>query len=101
MIREYAPRVKPFLPAGAAETRYARILRGFIGRYGDRSVVIARAPGRVNLMGRHIDHRGGGVNVIAMGFDTVMVAASRSTASPNAHARTASWPRLRPATTRS
>lgn len=63
--------------AAAAETRYARILRGFIGRYGDRRAVIARAPGRVNLMGRHIDHRGGGVNVIAMGFDTVMVAAPR------------------------
>lgn len=63
--------------AQEAKTRYTRILRGFIGRYGNRRVVIARAPGRVNLMGRHIDHRGGGVNIIAMGFDTVMVAAPR------------------------
>ena len=61
----------------AAESRYARLLRGFVENYGDRKAVIARAPGRVNLMGRHIDHRGGGVNVMAMDRDTVVVAAPR------------------------
>ncbi len=63
--------------ADAAESRYARLLHGFIENFGDRKAVIARAPGRVNLMGRHIDHRGGGVNVMAMDRDTIVVAAPR------------------------
>ena len=57
--------------------RYLHLLRRFADKYGDRKVVITRAPGRVNLMGRHIDHRGGGINVMATDCDQVFVSARR------------------------
>ena len=39
----------------------------FVTLFGDEAPVIAvRAPGRVNLLGMHIDHRGGAVNPIAV-----------------------------------
>ena len=57
--------------------RYLTLLEKFAEKYGDRKVVITRAPGRVNLMGRHIDHRGGGINVMATDCDQVFVAARR------------------------
>ena len=63
--------------ASAQEQRYAAILDAFLARHGDAKVLIARAPGRVNLMGRHVEHRGGGINVFATGCDTVFVAAPR------------------------
>ena len=57
--------------------QFKGLLERFIERFGDRKAVIARSPGRVNLMGRHIEHRGGGVNVMATASATVMVAAPR------------------------
>ncbi len=57
--------------------RYIALLERFIGTYGDKKVMITRAPGRLNLMGRHIDHRGGGINVMAVDRDTVFVSAPR------------------------
>ncbi len=57
---------------------FMRTIKLFIRRYGaDRKVVIVRAPGRINLMGRHIDHRGGAVNVMAIDRDTIFVASPR------------------------
>ena len=41
------------------------ILSRFIAKYGDRPCIIASAPGRINLMGRHIEHRGGSTNMMA------------------------------------
>ena len=58
--------------------RYIELLKHFIKKYGDKKVVITRSPGRVNLMGRHIDHRGGGINVMATDKDIVFVSASRN-----------------------
>ena len=44
-----------------------RTLETFARQYGpNRSVIIARSTGRVNLLGTHIDHRGGSVNPIAV-----------------------------------
>ena len=44
-----------------------RTLKTFTQRYGpDGSIVIVRSTGRVNLVGTHIDHRGGSVNPIAI-----------------------------------
>jgi N-acetylgalactosamine kinase len=42
-------------------------LEAFADRYGpDRSAYVIRSVGRVNLVGTHIDHRGGSVNPIAV-----------------------------------
>ena len=42
-------------------------MEAFGRSYGlDRDVIIARAAGRVNLMGMHVDHRGGSVNPLAI-----------------------------------
>lgn len=61
----------------AQKQRYLTLLSGFENKYGNRRVVITRAPGRVNLMGRHIDHRGGGINVVATDCDQVFVSSRR------------------------
>ena len=43
-------------------------------RFGmDERVCIVRAPGRVNLMGRHVDHRGGMTNFLAIDRETMAV----------------------------
>ena len=62
---------------GAQKRRYTELIDLFIKRYGDKKVIISRAPGRVNLMGRHIDHRGGGINVMDIDKDTVFIASPR------------------------
>ena len=43
----------------------------------DSAVIVVRIPGRVNLMGRHIDHRGGFVNSIAIPREVLLVARPR------------------------
>ncbi len=54
------------------------VLGAFMQRYGaDRPVAIVRSPGRINLMGRHIDHQGGTVNVMAVNREIIIVAAPR------------------------
>lgn len=60
------------------KSRYINLLGKFIEKYGDNQVVITRSPGRVNLMGRHIDHRGGGINVMATDKDQVFVSSRRN-----------------------
>ena len=56
-----------------------KALGAFILRYGaDRQVAIVRSPGRINLMGRHIDHQGGTVNVMAVNREIIIVAAPRA-----------------------
>jgi N-acetylgalactosamine kinase len=55
------------------------VLGAFMRRYGpERRVAIVRSPGRINLMGRHIDHQGGTVNVMAVNREIIMVAAPRT-----------------------
>lgn len=57
---------------------YLDVLQRFAQVYGsDRQVVISRAPGRVNLMGRHIEHRGGNVNVMSINKEIIAVASLR------------------------
>ena len=58
--------------------RYVVLIDRFISKFGDRKVVITRSPGRLNLMGRHIDHRGGGINVMATDSDTVFICSPRN-----------------------
>ena len=61
----------------AQKERYVKLLELSIREYGDKKVVITRSPGRINLMGRHIDHRGGNINVMATNKDTVAVVSLR------------------------
>jgi len=59
-------------------TAMRQLAEAFAERYGaDREMVLCRAPGRVNLMGRHVDHRGGFVNVMAISRETLLAAAPR------------------------
>jgi N-acetylgalactosamine kinase len=54
-------------------------LTAFRSRYGaNRQVAIVRSPGRINLMGRHIDHQGGAVNVMAVNREIILVASPRT-----------------------
>ncbi len=63
-----------------------RVLERFVERYGaDREILICRAPGRINLMGRHIEHRGGDINVMAISREVIVVAAPRSDDCVNLH----------------
>lgn len=59
-------------------TPYVDALNAFIDAYGDREVILSRAPGRVNLMGRHIEHRGGSTNILAIDREVVAVASPRN-----------------------
>ncbi len=61
----------------AQRKRYIELISKHIEQYGDQKVIITRSPGRVNLMGRHIDHRGGKINVMATDKDTLMIASLR------------------------
>jgi N-acetylgalactosamine kinase len=44
----------------------------------DAVIGIVRSPGRLNVMGRHVDHQGGNCNLMTIGFETVMLVHPRS-----------------------
>lgn len=52
--------------------------RLYLHSYGDGPVVVTRAPGRVNLMGRHVDHQGGHCNMLAIEPDVYVMAGAGS-----------------------
>jgi N-acetylgalactosamine kinase len=57
---------------------FRQALEAFRQRFGaHRPVAIVRSPGRINLMGRHIDHQGGTVNVMAVNREIILVASPR------------------------
>lgn len=65
---------------------YLRTLRTFIKVYGkNNSVVIARSPGRVNIMGRHVDHRGGYTNLMTINREVILVTGGRKDDIINIH----------------
>ncbi|MFW6119128.1 MAG: galactokinase family protein [Planctomycetota bacterium] len=56
----------------------ATAVRGLAGKIAPhKPCILARAPGRVNLMGRHIDHQGGTCNLMAIDQEIVMAASPR------------------------
>jgi N-acetylgalactosamine kinase len=58
---------------------YQRLLEFGSDRLGElERVFLVRAPGRVNAMGRHIDHQGGRCNLMTIGFETLMLARPRN-----------------------
>jgi len=55
-----------------------QVLQCYGERFGfEQKVCIVRAPGRINLMGRHVDHRGGWNNCLAIDRETIVVAGIR------------------------
>ncbi len=86
-IEDGSPRLKKWLRSiyGHHEELHAekcrqftRVLKCYGKRFGyDEKVVIVRAPGRINLMGRHVDHRGGFNNFLALDRETIAVAGLR------------------------
>ena len=56
---------------------WLKALDGFAQTFSPyAAAIIARACGRVNLLGMHVDHRGGAVNALAVG-DTIFVVEAR------------------------
>lgn len=60
-------------------------LKEYMNQFGNTPVVITRAPGRINLMGRHIDHQGGDVNMVALDKDIYCIAGERDDRQVFAH----------------
>ena len=57
---------------------YRQTLLKFIRVYGkNNSVIIARSPGHVNLMGRHVEHRGGFTNYMTINREAILAAGIR------------------------
>lgn len=58
---------------------YLSLLEKFIDIFGyEGNIVISRAPGRVNLMGRHVDYIGGPVNPIATHYEIISLVRKRN-----------------------
>ncbi|KAK9792724.1 hypothetical protein WJX73_007552 [Symbiochloris irregularis] len=55
-----------------AKTRYSRLEAAFKKRFGTAPDLYARSPGRVNLIGEHIDYEGYGVLPMAIKQDTIV-----------------------------
>jgi len=56
----------------------ARAVKGLGEKIGvDRPCIVVRSPGRINLMGRHIDHQGGMCNLMAIDRGIVIAASPR------------------------
>eukprot|EP00892_Ulva_mutabilis_P004938 jgi/Ulvmu1/2816/UM142_0014.1 len=55
-----------------AMARYGALAADFKMRYGEPAKLFARAPGRVNLIGEHVDYEGYGVLPMAVARDTVV-----------------------------
>ena len=57
---------------------YIRLLEDsatVIGR--QERVLLVRSPGRVNMMGRHVDHQGGNCNLMTIGYETIIAVRPR------------------------
>lgn len=62
----------------AKRDEYLTALDHYTRNYGPGDdVFIVRSPGRINLMGSHVDHRGGDVNVVAISDECIAVVSPR------------------------
>lgn len=63
----------------AKRQEYLQALDLYRSRLGaDDEVMVIRSPGRLNLMGRHTDHRGSRTNMVAISEEVIMVVSARS-----------------------
>jgi len=61
-------------PAGLADNA----VKGLLAKIGPRrECILVRSPGRINLMGRHVDHQGGTCNLMAIDREIVVAASAR------------------------
>ncbi len=68
----------PDLLAGKC-VAYRSALLCFHQHFGrDRAVILVRSPGRINVMGRHIDWQGGRCNLMAVTQEVIMAVAPRA-----------------------
>lgn len=59
-------------------TAYRQVLLTFGNNFGfDRHVFLVRSPGRINVMGRHIDWQGGRCNLMAVNQEVIMAVSPR------------------------
>jgi len=57
---------------------YRTALLRFATEFGEqRHAILVRSPGRINVMGRHIDYQGGRCNLMAVNQEVIMVVAPR------------------------
>lgn len=61
----------------AVIARYRRITERYRTRFGDTDILLARAPGRINLIGEHTDYNGPPVLPMAVNRDIAAVFAPR------------------------
>eukprot|EP00249_Psilotum_nudum_P028003 c36385_g1_i1 orf=381-728(+) len=61
-----------------AQFRYQQLKSKFVELYGADPEIYARAPGRVNLIGEHIDYEGYSVLPMAIRQDTIVAIRKRS-----------------------
>lgn len=55
-----------------------KLLKTHADHFGiDSKIILSRAPGRVNLMGRHVEHRGGCTNVMCTDDETLFAVSPR------------------------
>ena len=59
------------------DNRIKELFTKFIEVYGDKKTILTSAPGRINLMGRHVDHRGGNTNVLTVNRETMLAVSPR------------------------
>lgn len=58
---------------------YRAVLQAFLENFGlDRRVLLVRSPGRINVMGRHIDWQGGRCNLMAVTQEVLLAVAPRA-----------------------
>lgn len=53
------------------------LLEAFLSEYGDRPITVVRSPARINLLGMHVDHRGGHVNHLCIAREILIAAEPR------------------------
>ena len=57
---------------------YRETLLRFQQEFGEgRQAIVVRSPGRINIMGRHIDYQGGRCNLMAVNQEVIMVVSPR------------------------
>eukprot|EP00164_Ancoracysta_twista_P011034 GFYU01016857.1.p1 GENE.GFYU01016857.1~~GFYU01016857.1.p1 ORF type:complete len:494 (-),score=118.76 GFYU01016857.1:53-1468(-) len=71
--------------ASAVEQRYADMEAKFVSQYGSKPTFYARAPGRVNLIGEHVDYCGYGVLPMAIANDVIIACTPTDSDDVNIH----------------